>query len=438
MALTAYVPNMDEPAKRPAAGAHHAALASTHNVALLGFGTVGQAVAEILCLTPDSNLRLTHVFNREVERKRSAWVPEDVHWTSNFGEVLASEADIVVELMGGVEPACDFIRRALLSGKSVVTANKHVMAMHGSELLQLARQTGQRLEYGASVGGAVPVLPALQYGLRGDRLFRIRGILNGTCNFVLSNMEAHGTSLAAALAKAQELGYAEKDPSDDIHGLDAACKLAILVRLAFQADLNAFEIPRQSIDGIEPADFHFAKHLDCTIRQISYAELNGSHLQASVGPALVPRRSPLARMVDNQNAIFLTGEKTGDTLLAGRGAGGDATAVAVVSDLLAITQRLGSFGSASVLKSYPSEEFVNTYYLRFAVNKRANTIPSVQRILAEQGIRVRKMIEHSYQGTSQVALLLEKCGRLHLQRAIEPLAQLHGISRPPRFISVLD
>jgi homoserine dehydrogenase len=152
-----------------------------------------------------------------------------------------------VELIGGLDPAHEFIRRALLSGKSVVTANKHVIAKHGLELLALARQTGQRLEYGTSVGGGVPILAALEHGLGGDRLFRACGILNGTCNYILSNMEARGTTLAAALAQAKKLGYAESDPSDDVTGLDAASKLAIVVRAGFRGELDVSDIARQTI-----------------------------------------------------------------------------------------------------------------------------------------------------------------------------------------------
>ncbi len=421
MAVSAYVPGMDDPAKRPLTGVHRLAVTSPLNVALLGFGTVGQAVADILCRTPQTHLRLTHVFNRDAERKRASWVPEHVHWTSNFYEILGSKVDVVIELMGGQNPACDFIRQALLSGKSVVTANKHVMARHGAELLHLAAQAGQRLEYGASVGGAVPILPSLQYGLAGDRLFRISGILNGTCNYILSNMEAHGTSLSTALVSAQKFGYAEKDASDDIHGLDAACKLAILVRLAFHTDLDPFEIPRNSITEIEPADFHFARQLGCTIRQISYAALDGSTLHAAVGPALVPLTSPLARTCDNQNAVVLTGERTGETLLSGSGAGGSPTAVAVVSDLQALMQVRNSLSpGVPVLETCALQAPSRAHYLRFRYSNP--DLLAATRILDEHRIAIDKVLKPADERIQEIAFVVQNCSPLILRKAARQIS----------------
>ena len=232
----------DDPAKRP----HNREFTEFHpdalKVAILGFGTVGEAVARLLGRNPDASASPTSSIAMWKER-RPPGAPASVCWTEGVQEVLASDADVVVELTGGVEPAGTWIREALRAGKSVVTANKHLIARHGTELTQLAQQTGQRLEYGASVAGGVPVLCGLQHGLAGDRLFRLAGVLNGTCNYILSKMEARGVSFADALAKAQELGYAEADPSDDIHGLDASCKLAILARVGLGAEVDVEKGP---------------------------------------------------------------------------------------------------------------------------------------------------------------------------------------------------
>ena len=341
MALTSFVTLSPQTAKRPPIRSQRSEFVPCRKVAILGFGTVGRAVGELLSQNSIPGLRLTHVFNRDVERKRVPSLSGTVKWTESFAEVLSSEADVVVELIGGLDPAYEFIRRALLSGKSVVTANKHVMAKHGVELLALARKMGKRLEYGASVGGVVPVLPALQYGLSADRLFRAIGVLNGTCNYILGSMETRGATMASALAHAQKLGYAEADPSDDVNGLDAACKLAIVARVGLRAELNPFQIARQSIEGIEPVDFKNARQLGCTIRQISFVELKKDRVVAAVGPALVPLQSPLANTHDNQNALIVSGENSGDTLLAGRGAGGAPTSVAVVSDLMSMLAERG-------------------------------------------------------------------------------------------------
>jgi homoserine dehydrogenase len=410
MALGAQVTRIDDPGKHPPLRSQAAPQSSTRNVALLGFGTVGRAVADILCREP--RLRLTHVFNRDVERKRVTWVPDCVQWTDNFHEVLKSDADVVIELMGGLDPAHQCIRQALQSGKSVVTANKHVMAQYGHELLELARQHGQQLEYGASVGGAVPVLAALRYGLAGDRIVRACGILNGTCNFILSKMEANGTTLATALAEAQRLGYAESDPSDDVNGVDAACKVAIVARMALQAGLNAFEIPKQSITGIQPEDFHYARQLGCTIRQISLAEVHREKLRAAVGPALISLKSPLAACVENQNAVVITGENSGDTLLAGRGAGAHPTAVAVVSDLLAIAHTEPPSPNGRSVRSYAPEQLSCQHYVRVSASK-AYLIRSV---LDDHGLRVEKWLNCLHQDSA--AFLLQRCNGAAVQNAI--------------------
>jgi homoserine dehydrogenase len=313
------------------------------------------------------------------------------------------------------------------------------MAKHGPELVELARQHGQRLEYGASVGGGVPVLAALRYGLAGDRLVRVCGILNGTCNFILSNMEANGTALGAALAEAQKLGYAESDPCDDVNGVDAACKLAIVARLGLQTYLNAFEIPRQSINQIQPADFAFARQLGYTIRQISFAELKANAVQTSVGPALVPLNSPLASTAANQNAIIVTGERSGETLLVGKGAGGDPTAVAVVSDLLALTEPGHSQTGAPVAKNHAAEELKRPHYLRVCRQPGTDLLSAVTRILDAHGVRVQKALDNTDKQTWQAAaLLLETCSGAVVHKTVEEIAKLDGVSQAPLCLPIFD
>lgn len=417
MALGAQVTRIDHPGKRPPlrTPAPHPL---TRKVALLGFGTVGRAVADILSREP--HLRLTHVFNRNIERKRVHWVPDHVQWTENFHEVLSSDADVVIELMGGLEPAHECIRQALHAGKSVVTANKHVIAKYGPELLGLARQYGVQLEYGASVCGAVPVLAALRYGLTGDRLVRACGILNGTCNFILSNMEANGTTLAAALAQAQRLGYAESDPSDDINGVDAACKLAIVARLGLQAEVNAFAIPTESIANIQPEDFHCARQLGCTIRQISIAELHGRTLRTAVGPALISLKSPLAACLDNQNAIIITGEHSGETVLAGRGAGGRPTAVAVVSDLLAIARCEPTGANGRSTPTYAPGDLTCQHYIRIGGTKAF--VSKSKCILEKHGMRIEKSLgcfDHP-----SAAFVLQSCSNGLARKAVTEIGNM--------------
>src|SRR5580692_9058862 len=228
------------------------------NVAILGLGTVGSSVARILCERSNTRLRLTHVLNRNVARKKVDWLPSTVRWTENIDDVLSSDVDIVVEVMGGLQPTEDWIRRALGSGKSVVTANKQLIAHCGSELLSLARTHKQEIQFGASVAGGVPVISGLQEGLAGDELFKICGILNGTCNYILSQIESNGISFATALAEAQRLGFAEADPTDDIDGFDARAKLAILARVGLRSQAYPSDILCRSISAIEAVDFDYA------------------------------------------------------------------------------------------------------------------------------------------------------------------------------------
>src|ERR1039458_1368284 len=319
-------------------------------VALVGFGTVGSSVARILCERSNTHLRLTHVLNRNVARKKVDWLPSSVQWTENIDDILSSSAEIVVEVIGGLQPTEDWIRRALASGKSVVTANKQLIAHCGAELISLARQMNQQIQFGASVAGGVPVISGLHEGLAGDELFKIRGILNGTCNYILSQIEANGIPFATALREAQKLGFAEAYPTDDIEGLDARAKLAILARVGLHCSVRPESIMARSIAAIDTIDFAYANQLGCTIRQISRAELTpesregskdtstNAELFAAVQPALVALSSPLARVEGSQNLVVATGKYGGETVFGGHGAGGHPTAVAVVSDILAIAR----------------------------------------------------------------------------------------------------
>jgi homoserine dehydrogenase len=256
-------------------------------VALLGFGTVGSSVAQVLAASKFADVELTHIFNRNVERKRSSAaakrVPASVVWTDNIDVVLRSDVDIVIELMGGLNPVEGWIRKALTAGKSVVTANKQLIAYRGASLARLAAQHNVHLVHGAAVAGGVPVIPGMLQGLGGDQVTRLSGIVNGTCNYILSRMEA-GADYATVLADAQQLGYAESDPSADVDGFDARAKLCILSRIAMHAELDPDAVATQTISTIEAIDFSYAKELNCTIRQVSRAELDGRLVHARVAP----------------------------------------------------------------------------------------------------------------------------------------------------------
>jgi homoserine dehydrogenase len=430
-----------------------AAAAPNCSVALLGFGTVGSSVAKILCERSNTHLRLTHVLNRNVARKKVDWLPSSVQWTEKIDDILSSNADIVVEVMGGLDPSEDWIRRALASGKSVVTANKQLIAHCGPELIGLARQMNQQIHFGASVAGGVPVISGLHEGLAGDELFRICGILNGTCNYILSQIESNGIPFATALREAQKLGFAEADPTEDIEGLDARAKLAILARVGLHCNLRPESIVARSISAIDSVDFEYANQLGCTIRQISWAELktesgtraNGEELFAAVQPALVELSSPLARVEGSQNLVMATGTYGGQTVFGGHGAGGHPTAVAVVSDILAIA-RSQQAGITMTDAGQPAEttptvtaDFTTKHYLRFLVKDRPGIIASLATILSHCGINIDSVLQKPGCPKSHLPFLitLEECKASLVEQAMQQINSLDFLVQPCLHLPIL-
>jgi len=412
-------------------------------IAILGFGTVGSAVARILCDQPaHSPLRLTHVFNRDVERKRVDWVAEDVLWSSDVEQVLASDADIVVELVGGIDPAHDWISRALEAGKSVVTANKKLIAQHGPQLSALARQHGGAISYGASVAGGVPVLDALQKGLAGDQLYKVCGILNGTCNYILTKVEREGASFASALAEAQSAGFAEADPTDDVDGFDARAKLVILTRIGLNAVVQPEQIPCTSIRSIEAVDFTYAHELGCTIRQISRAARRDGHIYASVQPALVPIESPMAHITGSLNLVLSSGKYGGQTAFSGHGAGGHSTAVAVVSDLLNIARgRAGRNARTPVATEVlpVSGNFASEHYLRFTVRDRPGIVAAIANALAAHDINIDALLQKPGfdKDSLPFVVTLEQCTSEQLEAAMAKIRTFDFMVRKPLTMPIL-
>jgi homoserine dehydrogenase len=427
-------------------------------VALVGFGTVGSSVAKILVERSNTHLRLTHILNRNVARKKVDWLPADVIWTENIDDILSSDADIVVEVMGGIQPTKDWVRRALTSHKSVVTANKQLIARDGPELIALAGHMQQQIEFGASVAGGVPVISGLHQGLAGDELFKIYGILNGTCNYILSQIEANGVPFATALREAQKLGFAEADPTDDIDGLDARAKLTILARVALHCDVPASSIVARSISPIDALDFENASQLGCTIRQISRAELIDDRLFAAVEPALVQLNSPLARVEGSQNLVMATGVYGGETVFGGHGAGGHPTAVAVVSDILAIARtnedrtkhapakEAGAQKTSNRERGRPHQkspavtsDFVTKHYLRFLVKDRPGIIASVASILAKSEVNILSVLQKPNSPKSHLPLLitLEECQTSLVEQALKQINAQDFMVQPCLHLPIL-
>ncbi len=360
-------------------------------IALFGFGTVGSSVARILTESKPNVLKLTHIFNRSVARKRVDWVASDVVWTEDPEAVLSSDADVIVELVGGLDPAGSWVRRALDSGKSVVTANKKLIAFHGIELERLAAAKGGHLKYGAAVAGGIPVIPGLEQGLAGDHIERIEGILNGTCNFILSKMD-EGAEYGTVLAEAQAKGYAEADPTEDVGGFDARAKLAILMRLALRVVVDPEEIKPQAITAVSAIDFSYARDLGCTIRQIARSHRTNGTVAATVAPMLVDLRSPLAWSRGTENMVVFTGKYGGDVVFSGHGAGGHPTAVAVVSDLITLAHDSRRVEIPSVPAKLGAE-FEVPHYIRFTVDDRPGIVAEITGALAKQHINIRAIVQ---------------------------------------------
>lgn len=413
------------------------------SVALVGFGTVGSSVAKILTEHPVPGLRLTHICNRNVARKKSAAFPAHIQWTENIQDVLSSDADILIELIGGLSPAGDWIRSALKAGKSVVTANKQLMAHHGPELLELARASNRHLAFGASVAGGVPVISGLQEGLAGDDLFKIYGILNGTCNYILSQIDAKGVTFAAALEQAQRLGFAEADPTDDVDGFDARAKLVILARVGLRSSVPPANVVCRSIRPLDAIDFAYARQLGCTIRQISWAERMGAELFAAVQPALVPTSSPLASVEGGQNLVMSTGKFGGETVFAGHGAGGNPTAVAVVSDLITIARakHWGNTGlaEAAAVSRNVTSTYTARHYLRFTVHDKPGIIASIASILSDCGINIDSVLQKPGYPASSLpfVITLESCSSSLVDNALEQLAKLDFLVQPCLHLPIL-
>ena len=412
-------------------------------VALLGFGTVGQAVARILCSGEIPQLTLTHIFNRHVARKRADWVPSSVAWTESIDDVLASDTDIVIELVGGLRPTFDWIKSALLAGKSVVTANKQLMAHHGTELIDLARSRGLEVRFEASVAGGIPVLRALQEGLAGDRLVEVRGILNGTCAYILSRMQNERISFADALVEAQKAGYAEADPSEDLDGADAAAKLAIIAAVGLRRPIRVTDIATRSIRPIEPVDFEYARELGCTIRQIARASIEDSGaVFAAVRPALVPLSSGFGRVEGSQNLVTVRGIFGGETSFFGSGAGGSPTAVAVVSDAISVAAR----GPAAPTQVAPttfhqvSGDFVAPHYVRFTVNDKPGILAQITAAYARYGINIDGVLQLPKFRKDRLPFVttLEECSESVLDRALAEVAKSDYHVQPPLALPIFS
>jgi homoserine dehydrogenase len=428
--------------KKKQVAVNKAKTGSVAKVAVLGFGTVGSSVARVLAASRFPGVELTHIFNRNVERKRNSpaakVVPPSVVWTDNIDTILRSDVDIVVELMGGLNPVEGWIRKALAAGKSVVTANKQLIAYRGSSLAKLAAQHNVHLVHGAAVAGGVPVIPGMLQGLCGDQVTKLSGIVNGTCNYILSRMEA-GADYATVLADAQQLGYAESDPSADVDGFDARAKLCILSRIAMHAELDPDAVATQTISTIEAIDFSYAKELNCTIRQVSRAELDGKLVHARVAPMVVPLASPMAWSHGTQNMVVVSGRFGGDVVFSGHGAGGEPTAVAVVSDLLAVAQGCKTV-ELPVRRREVTGDVLAPHYLRFVVDDKPGIVYAISGALSKVGVNIDALLQRRGYPKHRLPFVIttEPCLTSTIDRALVSIARMDCMLERPLCLQMLE
>jgi len=404
-------------------------------IGLLGHGTVGAAFAELLPARAD---HVAHITGRRPEITRILTRSE-----GSFAEVLEN-ADLVVELMGGVEPARDHVLRAMAAGRHVVTANKLLLSQHGEELWAAAREHGVQLRFEAAVAGVVPVIRVLQESLAAAHVERLHGIVNGTTNFILSEMARTGASYADALAQAQALGYAEADPSDDVSGRDAAAKMAILARLAFDTPVHLDEVRYEGIEHITPDDMQYAEGLGLGLKLIGTAERIGHPakpglrgLSVRVHPAFLYPGHPLASVSGPFNAVTVESDTITEITMSGPGAGGPQTASAVLGDVISAMIPPACTPAPSGALAIV-EDVASAFYLHLEVDDRPGVLGQVAQILGLQGVSVKSVVQKGLGEGARLVMVVHPVLESRFYAARDLIGALDFVRAPPRAIRVIE
>jgi homoserine dehydrogenase len=425
--------------------------APTVRVALLGCGNVGSALAEILLTRQEEiaartgiHLELVGIAVANANKARSDVIPPALIGTDAAALVARDDVDVVVEVIGGMHPAHELIESALRSGKPVVTANKALLAVSGAELAEMAAAAGVDLLYEASVGGAIPVIRPLRESLAGEQIMRVMGIVNGTTNFILTRMEEDGCSYEDALAEAQWLGLAERDPSADVDGHDAAAKAAILAALAFGSDVVDADVYREGITTISAADVAYANRLGYAVRLLAIAELidGGPEVSVRVHPAMVPRAHPLASVRGAFNAVFVEGAVSGELMLYGRGAGGGPTAGAMLGDLVDASRNLRAGAPAPAPKRIsttvrPQSDMRSAFYLSMDVADRPGVLAAVAKIFGDHDVSIRAMEQVGLAEEARLIFLTHVTREGDLLATIDKLRMHQAVDRVSGVLRVI-
>jgi homoserine dehydrogenase len=410
------------------------------DVGFLGCGTVGSAVLRLLDEHRDDifersgcRFEVRRIAVREPDRTRDVPVPPGRFTDDPASVVEDPEVRVVVELMGGVDPARDLVLSALRSGKRVVTANKELLAKHGPELFQAAAGSGAGLHFEATVAGGVPLIRPLIESLPAERITRLLGIVNGTTNYILDRMTEDGIAFADALTEAQRLGYAESDPTDDLEGFDAAAKCAILASLAFDTRVVADDVYREGIARVSPADIEFADRLGYVVKLLAVAELEDGDVAVRVHPAMIPRDHPLAAVRDAFNAVFVDGPNIGELMFYGRGAGGAPTAVAVVGDLIT-AGRLVTEGRPGLTFTWevrhrirPMDLMESQFYLLLDVVDRPGVLAQVAGAFGDHRVSIKSVWQEGTGDDALLVLITHRANEGALRATVEDLERLEPV-----------
>lgn len=427
-------------------------------IALLGAGTVGSQTARLLIEESDDlasrvgrPLELVGIAVLDPSKVTADWIDRSLLTTDSEG--LVTRADIVIELIGGIEPARTLLLRAIESGASVVTANKALLAQHGPELYQAAQERGVDIYFEAAVGGAIPIVRPLRESLVGDRITRLVGIVNGTTNYILDEMTTKGLQFDEALGDAQARGFAEADPTADVDGLDAAAKAAIMATLAFHRDVRMEDVPVEGIRAITADDIAAAKAEHRVIKLLAVAERTDQGISARVYPALIPDTHPLASVHGSFNAVFVTAEAADDLMFYGRGAGGAPTASAVVGDVVTEARHIAQQGMGPIIPMYaqvpmaPLEASRAAFAVRFLIHDKPGVLAAIAQVFSQEGISINgvnqdikpTLHDPGYSGEiQQLRVVTHLCDEVTLRQVVKRVSTFDSVTGQASILRVFD
>ncbi|MCQ6278844.1 homoserine dehydrogenase [Bacillus sp. EB600] len=415
------------------------------SIGLLGLGTVGTGVVKII---NDHQDKLMHqvgcpvvikkVLVQSLNKSRSVDVDPNILTTSSEEILDDPDIEVVIEVMGGVGITKEYLLKALSKGKHVVTANKDLMALHGSELLRVASENGCDLFYEASVAGGIPILRSLVDGLASDHITKMMGIVNGTTNYILTKMSKEGRAYEEVLKEAQELGFAEADPTSDVEGLDAARKMTILATLGFSMHIDLADVRVSGISQVTAEDISYGKQLGYTMKLIGYANRKGEKVEVSVQPTFLADDHPLASVQNEYNAVYVYGEAVGETMFYGPGAGSLPTATSVVSDVVAVMKnlRLGVNGRSAVTPQYPkqlkddSEKYAK-YFIRLHVQDEVGVFSDITTVFAKYGVSFEKILQLPVKKNevAEIVLVTHHASFTNYQAILQELRDMNAVKQ---------